>query len=248
MIKKTFELIGEYILLMKRVFTRPEKWKIFWKQCVMETEKLGMTSISLIGVISIAIGAVLVIQTAYNIENPFIPKMYVGYMVRESLILEFSCTMVALILAGKVGSNISSDIGTMRLTEQIDAMEMMGINSANYLILPKVVSVCLFNPLLMLFSFMIGILGGWLIVAATGMITLSQYATGLRFAFNGYYIVYALTKMVAFSFIIVTVSALYGYSPKENSMEVGRASTRSIVAICLLILIVDLALTQLMLN
>ena len=127
-------------------------------------------------------------------------------------------------------------------------MEMMGINSANYLILPKVVSVCLFNPLLMLFSLMVGILGGWLIVATTGMITLSQYATGLRFAFNGYYIVYALTKMVAFSFIIVTVSALYGYSPKENSMEVGRASTRSIVAICLLILIVDLALTQLMLN
>ena len=248
MIKKTFELIGEYILLMKRVFTRPEKWKIFWKQCVMETEKLGMTSISLIGVISIAIGAVLVIQTAYNIENPFIPKMYVGYMVRESLILEFSCTMVALILAGKVGSNISSDIGTMRLTEQIDAMEMMGINSANYLILPKVVSVCLFNPLLMLFSFMIGILGGWLIVAATGMITLSKYATGWGFDFNGYYIVYAIAKMVAFSFIIVTVSALYGYSPKENSMEVGRASTRSIVAICLLILIVDLLLTQLMLN
>ena len=248
MIRKTFELIGEYILLMKRVFTRPEKWRIFWKQCLVEMEKLGMTSVPLIGVMSIAIGAVLVIQTAYNIENPFIPKMYVGYMVRESLILEFSCTMVALILAGKVGSNISSDIGTMRLTEQIDAMEMMGINSANYLILPKVVSVCLFNPLLMLFSLMVGILGGWLIVATTGIITLSQYATGLRFAFNGYYIVYALTKMVAFSFIIVTVSALYGYSPKENSMEVGRASTRSIVAICLLILIVDLALTQLMLN
>ncbi|MFA5289241.1 MAG: ABC transporter permease [Bacteroidales bacterium] len=248
MIRKIFEQIGEYILLMKRVFTRPEKWRIFWKQCLVEMEKLGMTSVPLIGVISIAIGAVLVIQTAYNIENPFIPKMYVGYMVRESLILEFSCTMVALILAGKVGSNISSDIGTMRLTEQIDAMEMMGINSANYLILPKVVSVCLFNPLLMLFSLMVGILGGWLIVATTGMITLSQYATGLRFAFNGYYIIYALTKMVVFSFIIVTVSALYGYSPKENSLEVGRASTRSIVSICLLILIVDLALTQLMLN
>ena len=174
--------------------------------------------------------------------------MYVGYMVRESLILEFSCTMVALILAGKVGSNISSDIGTMRLTEQIDAMEMMGINSANYLVLPKVVSVCLFNPILMLFSFMVGILGGWLIVAATGMITLSQYSTGLRFAFNGYYILYAVIKMIVFSFIIVTISALYGYSPKENSMEVGRASTRSIVTICLLILISDLMLTQLMLN
>ena len=248
MIKKTLELTGEYIQLMKRVFTKPEKWRIFWKQCLVEMEKLGLTSVPLIGIISIAIGAVLVIQTAYNIENPFIPKMYVGYMVRESLILEFSCTMVALILAGKVGSNISSDIGTMRLTEQIDAMEMMGINSANYLILPKVVSVCVFNPVLMLFSFMIGILGGWLIVAATGMITLSQYTIGLRFAFNGYYIVYAVTKMIVFSFIIVTVSSLYGYSPKENSMEVGHASTRSIVAICLLILITDLMLTQLMLN
>lgn len=248
MIKKTLELTGQYILLMKRVFTRPEKWRIFWKQCLVEMEKLGLTSVPLIGIISIAIGAVLVIQTAFNIENPFIPKMYVGYMVRESLILEFSCTMVALILAGKVGSNISSDIGTMRLTEQIDAMEMMGINSANYLVLPKVVSVCLFNPILMLFSFMVGILGGWLIVAATGMITLSQYSTGLRFAFNGFYILYAVIKMIVFSFIIVTISALYGYSPKENSMEVGRASTRSIVTICLLILISDLMLTQLMLN
>jgi len=248
MIKKTLELTGQYILLMKRVFTRPEKWRIFWKQCLVEMEKLGLTSVPLIGIISIAIGAVLVIQTAFNIEIPFIPKMYVGYMVRESLILEFSCTMVALILAGKVGSNISSDIGTMRLTEQIDAMEMMGINSANYLVLPKVVSVCLFNPILMLFSFMVGILGGWLIVAATGMITLSQYSTGLRFAFNGYYILYAVIKMIVFSFIIVTISALYGYSPKENSMEVGRASTRSIVTICLLILISDLMLTQLMLN
>ena len=248
MIKKTLELTGQYILLMKRVFTRPEKWRIFWKQCLVEMEKLGLTSVPLIGIISIAIGAVLVIQTAFNIENPFIPKMDVGDMVRESMILEFSCTMVALILAGKVGSNISSDIGTMRLTEQIDAMEMMGINSANYLVLPKVVSVCLFNPILMLFSFMVGILGGWLIVAATGMITLSQYSTGLRFAFNGYYILYAVIKMIVFSFIIVTISALYGYSPKENSMEVGRASTRSIVTICLLILISDLMLTQLMLN
>ena len=248
MIKKTFELIGSYFLLMRRVFTKPEKWRIFWKQCLVETENLGLSSVPLIGIISIAIGAVLVIQTAYNINNPFIPKMYVGYMVRESLILEFSCTMVALILAGKVGSNISSDIGTMRLTEQIDAMEMMGINSANYLILPKIVSVCLFNPLLLLFSFMVGILGGWLIVATTGMITLSQYSTGLRFAFNGYYIVYAIIKMVFFSFIIVTIAALYGHSPKENSLEVGRASTRSIVSICLLILITDLMLTQLMLN
>ena len=248
MIRNLLLQTGQYVLLMKRVFRKPEKWSIFWKQYIAETEKLGLSSVSLIGIISLAIGAVLVIQTSYNIENPFIPKMYVGYMVRESMILEFSCTMVALILAGKVGSNISSEIGTMRLTEQIDAMEMMGINSANYLILPKIAAACVFNPVLMLFSFMVGIIGGWLIVALTGMITLSQYTTGLRFAFNGFYVVYAISKMVVFCFIMVCVAASYGYKPKDSSLEVGRASTRSIVASCLLILIADLMLTQLLLN
>lgn len=246
--KKMFEMVGQYALLMRRVFTKPDKASLFWKQCIIETEKLGLSSVPLIGIISIAIGAVLVIQTAYNLENPFIPKMYVGYMVRESMILEFSCTMIAIILAGKVGSNISSEIGTMRLTEQIDAMEMMGINAANYLIFPKVIASCFFNLLLYLFSVMIGMVGGWLIVSLTGMITVSQYTAGLRYAFTGYYIVYALTKMFVFSFIMVTVSAFYGFTPKDSSLEVGRASTRSIVTSCLLILIADLALTQLMIN
>ena len=248
MIKKTFELIGEYFLLMKQVFTKPEKWRIFWKQCLVETEKLGLSSIPLIGIISIAIGAVLVIQTAYNIENPFIPKMYVGYMVRESLILEFSCTMVALILAGKVGSNISSDIGTMRLTEQIDAMEMMGVNSANYLILPKIAASTIFNPLLMLFSFTLGLIGGALIIIFTGIVTMSQYVDGLHYAFRAYYIFYSMIKMSVFSFVITSISSFYGYNASGGSLGVGKSSTKAIVVSSVMILVANLVITQLMLG
>ncbi len=152
------------------------------EQFFVDAERLVLDSIPIVAVISLFIGGVIVIQTAYNIENPFIPKMYVGYMTRESLVLEFCSTMIALILAGKVGSNISSEIGSMRITEQIDAMEMMGINSANYLILPKLVATTLLNPLLMLMSFMLGLVGGGIIVFFTGVVTFSDYTTGLQFA------------------------------------------------------------------
>ena len=136
--KNALDILGRYVLLMRKVFTKPDKSSIFWKQFFTDVEKLVINSIPIVAVISVFIGAVIVIQTASNIESPFIPKMYVGYMARESLVLEFCSTMIALILAGKVGSNISSEIGSMRITEQIDAMEIMGINSANYLILPKI--------------------------------------------------------------------------------------------------------------
>ena len=162
--KKTLELIGEYYILMTRVFQKPDKWKIFWKQYAIEAYKLIIDSIPIVTIISVFIGAVIVIQTANNMDNPFIPKMYIGYMAREMLALEFCSTMVALILAGKIGSNIASEIGSMRITEQIDAMEMMGVNSANYLILPKIVSATTLSPLLMLLSFMVGLLGGAMIV------------------------------------------------------------------------------------
>ena len=151
--KKTLQLIGEYWLLMLKVFQKPEKWRIFFKQFVVEGQKLILDSIPLISVISIFIGAVAVIQTVNNLESPFIPKMYVGYMAREILVLEFCSTMVALILAGKIGSNIASEIGSMRITEQIDAMEIMGVNSANYLILPKIASSVILSPFVMLSSF-----------------------------------------------------------------------------------------------
>ncbi|MBP9018928.1 MAG: ABC transporter permease [Bacteroidales bacterium] len=246
--KVALELVGRYLLLMKMVFSRPEKAKIFWKQFFVDAERLVLDSIPIVAVISLFIGGVIVIQTAYNIENPFIPKMYVGYMTRESLVLEFCSTMIALILAGKVGSNISSEIGSMRITEQIDAMEMMGINSANYLILPKLVATTLLNPLLMLMSFMLGLVGGGIIVIFTGVVTFSDYTTGLQFAFRGYYIFYSMIKMALFSFIITSVSAFYGYYASGGSLGVGKSSTKAIVVSSVSILIANLVVTQLMLN
>lgn len=247
-ILNTLEKCGEYFLLMKSVFRKPEKGYIFRKQFFTETEKLVLNSIPIVAIISVFIGAVLVLQTAYNLENPFIPKMYVGYMTRESLVLEFCSTMVALILAGKIGSNIASEIGSMRITEQIDAMEMMGVNSAGYLILPKICSTVLFNPLLMLMSFILGLIGGAAIILATGVINISAYIDGIRFAFNSYYIFYSMIKMSVFSFIITSVSSYFGYYAKDGSLGVGKSSTRAIVISSGLILVFNLILTQLLLN
>ncbi|MDD2419737.1 MAG: ABC transporter permease [Bacteroidia bacterium] len=246
--KQTLGLVGKYFLLMKIVFSKPEKTKIFRKQFFTDTEKLVIDSIPIIAVISLFIGAVIVIQTASNIESPLIPKMYVGYMARESLILEFCSTMVALILAGKVGSNIASEIGSMRISEQIDAMEMMGINSANYLILPKIASATIFNPLLMLMSFILGLVGGAMIIMFTGIITMNQYTEGLQYAFQFYYIVYSMVKMAVFSFIITSISAFYGYYSSGGALGVGRSGTKAIVVSSVTILIANLVITQLMLN
>ena len=241
------KLIGAYSLLMKRVFIKPEKWSIFWRYFFVELEKLCIKTIPLIMIISVAVGAVLVVQTASNLENPFIPKMYVGYMVRESLVLEFSSTLIALILAGTVGSNIASELGSMRITEQIDAMEMMGVNSAGFLILPKISAATLFNPLMMLISFICGLFGGWLMVVASGMITLEQYVDGLQYAFRPYFIVYSMVKMAVFSIIITSVSSFYGYNATDGSLGVGRSSTRAIVVCSFLLLIVNLLITNIML-
>lgn len=213
----------------------------------MEADKLVINSIPLIALISVFIGAVLVIQTSNNMTSPFLPKMYIGYMARESLVLEFCSTMVCLILAGKIGSNIASETGTMRITEQIDAMEMMGVNSANFLVLPKIMSTTLLNPLLTLMSIIMGLLGGYLIIDLTGMIRISDYISGIRFAFNGFYITYSLVKTAVFSFIISSISSFYGYYAKGGSLGVGRSSTKAIVTASALILILNLILTRIML-
>ena len=246
--KKALEQIGRYFILMRSVFTRPEKISIFRKQFFADIDKLVLDSIPIVAIISVFIGAVIVIQTAGNMESPFIPKMYVGYMVRESLILEFCSTMVALILAGKIGSNIASEIGSMRITEQIDAMEIMGINSANYLILPKISAATLLNPLLMLMSLILGLIGGGLIIATTGIITLSQYVEGIQFSFRSYYIFYSVVKMSAFSFLITSISSYYGYYAVGGSLDVGRSSTQAIVVSSIAILLSNLVITQLMLT
>ena len=247
MLKNTFITIGRYALFLKMVFRRPDRWRIFWRQFINEADKLIISSIVLVGVISLFIGGVLVIQTASNLENPLIDKMYVGYMVRESLILEFCSTMIALILAGKMGSNIASEIGSMRITEQIDAMEMMGVNSAGFLVLPKVVASTLLSPLLMLLSLALGILGGYLVVEFTQIIPTSSYITGIKAFYNGFYVFYSCFKMSLFCFMISSIAAFNGYYAKGGSLGVGRSSTKAIVVTSILILLADLIVTQLML-
>ena len=247
-LNKAIEECGRYFLLMKQVFQKPEKWRIFFKQFFIECEKLVINSIPIIAIISVFIGGVIVLQSGINLENPFIPKMYVGYLARESLVLEFCSTMVALILAGKIGSNIASEIGSMRITEQIDAMDIMGVNSAGYLILPKIVSTVLFNPLIMLMSFMLGLVGGALIVYATGIVTITQYIDGICFCFNMTYIYYSMFKMAVFSFIITSVASFHGYYAKDGSLGVGRSSTKAIVISSGLILVTNLMITEIVLN
>lgn len=245
--KRFFEATGRYFLFLKQVFRKPEKWRLFWRQMVAESDKLILSSIVIVGVISVFIGGVLVIQTASNLENPFIDKMYVGYMVRESLVLEFCSTMVALILAGKMGSSISSELGSMRISEQIDAMDMMGVNSAGFLVLPKIVSATVLSPLLMMMSFALGLVGGWVVVDVTSIVPTAAYVTGIKYCYNGYYVVYSCFKMSLFCFIISSISAFNGYYASGGSLGVGRSSTRSIVISSILILLSDLVVTQLML-
>lgn len=245
--KRLFQIAGEYYELMLKVFRKPEKWNIFWKQFWIEANKLILGSIPIVSIISVFIGAVIVLQTANNMESPFIPKFYVGVMARESLVLEFCSTMVALILAGKIGSNISSEIGSMRISEQIDAMEIMGVNSANYLILPKITSATVLSPFVMLLSLILGLIGGGLIVIFTGVINFAQYTEGLQFSFKAYYIYYSMVKMAVFCFIITSICSYYGYYAKGGSLGVGRSSTQAIVVSSGLILVFNLILTKLLL-
>ena len=235
------------MLFMKDVFRKPEKWRIFWRQLIVEADKLILSSIILVGIISLFIGGVIVIQTASNLSNPLIDKMFIGYAARETLILEFCSTMVALILAGKMGSNIASEIGSMRITEQIDAMEMMGVNSEGFLVLPKIVATTLLSPLLMLLSLVLGLIGGYLVVETTQIIPTASYITGIKAFYNGFYIFYSCFKMSLFCFMISSISAFNGYYARGGSLGVGRSSTKAIVVTSILILLADLIVTQLML-
>ena len=242
-----FNSLGKYCLFIRQVFRKPESRKMIRKQILIETDRLIMSSIVIVGVISLFMGGVLVIQTASNMSNPVLDKMLIGYMVRESMILEFSSTMVALILAGKMGSSIASEIGSMRITQQLDAIDMMGINSASFVARPKIIAATVTSPLLCLLSFVLGLVGGGLISWMTGIIQMAKYMTGIKYAFTGYYIVYSCIKTSVFCFIISSVAAYHGYYAKDGSLGVGKSSTKAIVASSILILMSDLIMTQLML-
>ena len=240
--------LGRYVLLLKQVFKRPEKSSIYLKQIWYEMDKLGVGSIGLVAFLSVFVGAVLTIQMAFNIDSPLVPLYTIGYATRKSIILEFSPTIMCLILAGKVGSQIASEIGTMRVTEQIDALEIMGINPAGYLILPKIIAAIIFNPFLILMSMVLAMIGGWLSGLGSGLISTYDYVYGLQAFYRFYDIIYALIKTVFFAFIIITsVSGYFGYYTKGGALEVGESSTRAVVVSSVTIIIFNLLLTNLLL-
>lgn len=238
---------GRYFLFLKRVFGRPVKHRIFFRQIIDEIDDLGVGSLGIVAIISVFIGAVITLQTAYNIELPIIPRYTVGVAARDTILLEFSSTIVSLILAGKVGSHIASEIGTMRVTEQIDALDVMGINSAGYLVLPKVVAMVFINPFLVMISMGIGISGGWIAGVSTGVVPSAEFIYGIQYAFIPFYVVYSLIKSLFFGFLIASISGYWGYYTSGGALEVGRSSTRAVVVSSIQILLFNLILTQLLL-
>lgn len=240
--------VGDYVVLMYQAFKRPDKGRVFRRQLLMDFRSYGTDSIGIVAIISVFTGAIIAIQTAYNMDNPLLSMKLVGFSTRQMMILEFSPTIVSLILAGKVGSSIASEIGTMRVTEQIDALRVMGINPANYLILPKITAAMLYNPVLIIFSIFLGLFGGYMACYLTGLVPTTAYVEGLRSWFEPFTISYALIKTVVFAFIIASVSGYKGYTVKGGSVEVGRASTKAVVTSSILIIIFDLILTQMLLT
>lgn len=248
MIIQSIISFGRYCMFMAQVFRVPDKWRVFFQKLVFEISKLGVDSIPLVIIISIFIGAVITIQMTINIVSPMIPSYSTGLATREILLLEFSSTMMSLILAGKVGSNIASEIGTMRVTEQIDALDIMGIKSANFIVLPKVIGFILFVPILCILSMFMGLVGGWLIAEFTDMISVENYNFGIQSFFNQWYVWYGIIKTVIFGFIITSVAAYFGYYVKGGALEVGKASTNAVVSSSILILLADVILTKLLLQ
>ena len=242
-----FYHIGNYFLLLKKVFRKPQKFSVYRKQVLHEIDSLGIGSLGLIAIISVFMGGVITIQSAYNFTSPFIPLYAIGLGTRESIILEFAPTIISLILAGKVGSNIASEIGTMRITEQIDALEIMGINSASYLIFPKIMAAVIINPFLILISMFLGVFGGYVMGVASGACSSYEFIFGIQTNFVPFNILYSLTKTVVFAFIITSVAAYQGYYTSGGALEVGKASTRSVVYNSILILITNLVIIKIML-
>ena len=248
LIYKIIKNIGGYVLFMAQVFRKPEKVKIYRVLFFREIEDLGISSLGIVSFFSFFIGAVVSLQMAYNMgDNPFIPLSYIALATRESIILEFAPTMISIVLAGKVGSYIASSIGTMKVTEQVDALEVMGVNSISFLVAPKIVAALLFFPILISLSMFLGILGGWVASVSSGVCTSHDYVLGLQTYFKPFYVIYALIKTEFFAFAIATIPSYYGYKVSGGALEVGRASTKAVVWTSITIILLNYILTQLLL-
>ena len=244
----SIEKIGAYTFLMYRTFTKPDRWNIFFRRYSEELKKQGFDSLAIVVIISVFIGAVITIQMVNNLMNPLLPNTLIGLATRDTLLLEFSSSILGLILAGKVGSNIASEIGTMRITEQIDALDIMGVNSANYLILPKILAFVTMIPCLVTFSITTGLLGGFGVALFTEMITPMEYEQGIQYSFLPYSIQYSIEKSLVFAFIVTSIASYYGYTVKGGAREVGKASTNAVVNSSVIILLFDVMLTKLLLS
>ena len=242
-----FSDIGRYLLMVKGMFSKPENGKMYWKEFIHQCTEIGFGSLGIVAIISMFIGAVSTIQTAYQLVTPLIPRSTIAQIVRDTVILEFAPTLVCIVLAGVAGSRIASELGNMRVSEQIDALEIMGINTKTYLVLPKIVAALLMIPLLVVIAMLLGIWGGRMAGVASGIISGNIYDKGLLEYFVPFNVIFALIKAYVFAFIISSVPAFYGYYVKGGALEIGRASTKAVIVSCILILFADYILSALLL-
>jgi len=233
--------------MFKGMFRMPENRTMYWRQFMLQCNDIGIGSLGIICIISVFIGAVSAVQTAYQITSPLIPKTIIAQIVRDTVILEFAPTLSCIVLAGVVGSKIASELGNMRVSEQIDALEIMGINTKAYLILPKIIAGVITIPMLIILAMALGIWGGRLAGSATGIIDTSIFDNGLLMGFSGYNVFFALTKSFVFAFLITSIPCFYGYNVKGGALEIGHSSTRAVVVSCILLLLADYILSALLL-
>ena len=243
-----FTHFGRYLLMLKAMFSKPENFKMYWKEFMHQCNDIGIGSLGIVSIISVFIGAVSAVQTSYQLVSPLIPPETIAQIVRDTVILEFAPTLVCIVLAGVIGSKIASELGNMRVSEQIDALEIMGINTKAYLILPKIAAALLTIPLLVIISMVLGIWGGRLAGVASGILSGDTFDRGLIQKFIPYNVTFALIKSYTFAFIISSIPAYYGYYVKGGALEIGRSSTKSVVVSCIMLLFADYVLTQILLT
>ncbi|MDA3614398.1 MlaE family ABC transporter permease [Polluticaenibacter yanchengensis] len=243
-----FTHLGKYTLTIKGMFSKPENAKMYWKELMKQCMDIGIGSLPIVLIISVFLGAVMTVQTAYQLVADFIPKTTIAVIVRDSMMLELSPTVISLVLAGVVGSKIASELGNMRISEQIDALEIMGINTRSYLIAPKIMASMLTVPLLISLSIFVALLGGRFTAQATGIMDVFTFDEGLRSGFNGFNVWVAMIKAIVFAYIFSSVPAYFGYNVRGGALEIGRSSTLAVVVSCILILLADYVVTLIMLN
>ncbi len=240
--------IGRYFIFLGNLFKNPEKFNVYVKLVFEESYEIGINSLLIVSIVASFIGAVTCVQTAANLSNPFVPKYIISLIVRDSTILEMAPTITSIVLAGKVGSNIAGQLGTMQITEQIDALEVMGINSTSYLVLPKIIGAMLTFPMLVALAGFLAITGGYLAGWLSGAITPDEYVQGLRFDFHPIYVNFAMIKSLVFAFLIASIAAFQGYFTKGGALEVGQSSTKAVTNSCIAVLVADYLLAQLLVN